>query len=59
VGGVSVRKIASSRRDLAEAGDFTANFICRENSFQFRFAKSYFGSGWVLPRWALVGKSKA
>jgi len=40
VGGVPVRKIASPRRDLAEAGGFTAKFIRRQHSFPFRFAKN-------------------
>ena len=43
VGGVPARKIASPRRDLAEAGGFTAKFIFGEHSFPFRFAKNYFG----------------
>jgi len=46
VGGVSVRKVASPRRDLAEG--FTAKFIYRKHSFPFRFAKNYFGSGCFL-----------
>jgi len=36
-GGVLVRKIASPRRDLAEAGGCTAKFISHEHSFAFRF----------------------
>jgi hypothetical protein len=45
VGGVSVRKIASSRRDPAGVGDFTAFFIGCERSSPDRFAKISFGSG--------------
>ena len=48
VGGVSVRKIPSRRRDLEGVGGFTAIYISGERRFPDRFAKISIGSGSVM-----------